>query len=292
MARPALWSDAIAHGQHTCGIIGTQPDRLQMVSGFVRHGLAAGDRVWCFPNGCRSAVLDRLRRDDSADDDALASGQLTVLPTHESALGALASEPDEVIDGLRRAVDEALDAGWNGFRLVGDLGWATRGRCCPERLMDFEIQVGEVLASSPATALCQYDRYRYDAATMAELTRVHAVTIGTVTAPVGEELSVSPLAGVAGLRLAGEVDLSTRETFRTALDDTLPSQDDLHLELSELRFIDVAGVQVMLLAMQRLRPGKRMIVHRAPRSLQLALDLLRSTNPDLVGLVDLEAEPI
>lgn len=290
MVRPALWSDAVTHGQHTCGIIGTGSDRLQMVSDFVRNGLAAGDRVWCFPNGSRSAVLDRLCRDDIADDDAVASGQLTVLPTQESALSALASDPDAVIDGLRRAVDDALDAGWNGFRLVGDLGWATRGRSWPKGLMYFEVQVSNVLAQSPAAALCQYDRYRYDTATMAALTSLHAAMIGTVTVPAGEELTISPLAGAAGLRLAGEVDLSTREVLRTALDDARHNPDDLHLELADLRFIDIGGVQIVLLAAQRLDPGQRMVVHRAPQSLRLALDLLRKTSPELVSLVHLEGE--
>lgn len=287
-------SEVVHHGQHACGIVGSGSERLRMVSGFVRSGLLAGDRVWCFANGSRSEILGWLRRDEVVEDDALGSGQLTVLPTHESALCFLESDPDAVVDGLRRAVDDALDDGWNGFRMVGDLGWATREQCCPRRLIDFEERIGEVLAGSPAATLCQYDRYRFDVATMVTLTGMHAAVLGSVQ--VGEQLTCRPLDGLSGsglpgsdlsgLRLVGEVDLATREIFTTALDEAMSSTGDLHLDLSELTFIDIGGVQVMLRSAERLWPSRRIFLHWSPPSLKIALHLLCHTHK----LIDAEGE--
>lgn len=280
VTRTALCSSSLNHGEHACGIVGSGPERLHMVSAFVRGGLAAGDRVWCFPRGSRTAVLDRLRRDDTID-EALASGQLHVRAAHESALAAAVCDPDRAIDGLRRAVDDALHAGWNGFRVVGDPGWASPVPSCPDRLLDFEMRIGEVLAESPAAALCQYDRYRFDAETMMALTSVHAAVVGTPGLPPGDQLSIRPLVGMSGLRLVGEVDLSTRQALRTALDAAATAPGDLHMELSELAFIDIGGVHLLLRTAQGLGQGRRMVVHRPPRSLRLALDLLWQT-PKLV----------
>lgn len=280
MAPTAARIEAVPHGQHACGIVGSGSERLRMVSGFVRSGLMAGDRVWCFPNGSRSEILDWLRRDEVAEDDVVASGQLTVLPTYDSALCYLDCNPDAVVDGLRRAVDDALDDGWNGFRMVGDLGWATREQCCTQRLIHFEERIGDVLAGSPAATLCQYDRYRFDAATMATLTGMHAVVVGTVQ--VGEQLTCSPLDGLPGLRLAGEIDLATREVLTAALDDAMSGTGDLHLELSELTFIDGGGVQVMLRSAERLWPSRRLILHWPPPSLRIALHLLWDA-PNLIN---------
>lgn len=257
-----------------------------MVSSFVRSGLEAGDRVWCFPNGGRSDVLGWLRRDDLAVDDVMASGQLDVQPAHESPLTALASHPERVIDCLRAAVDDATSCGWGGFRIIGDLGWTNRGRHCPGRLLDFETRVGDMLATLPATALCQYDRYRFDAATMVALTTLHRGVVGTLTVPIGDDLVISPWAGGAGLRLVGEIDLCTHECLRAALEDAVHGRGDLHLELSGLAFIDLGGVAVVLRAADRLGPGRQMVVHQAPHSLRLALDLLWPTS----NLV--EAEPV
>ncbi|MGH3942201.1 MAG: MEDS domain-containing protein [Pseudonocardiaceae bacterium] len=293
MAHPT--SEVVRHGQHACGIVGSGSERLRMVSGFVRSGLLAGDRVWCFANGSRSEILSWLRRDEAVEDDALDSGQLTVLPTQESTLCVLDCDPDAVVDGLRRAVDNALQDGWNGFRMVGDLGWATREQCCPQRLMDFEERIGEVLAGLPAATLCQYDRYRFDVATMVTLTGMHAAVLGSVQ--LGEQLTCCPLDGppgpaglsgpeLSGLRLVGEVDLATRKIFTTALDKAMSGTGDLHLDLSELTFIDIGGVQVMLRSAERLWPSRRIILHWSPPSLKIALHLLCHTHK----LIDAEEE--
>jgi ABC-type transporter Mla MlaB component len=249
-----------------------------MVTGFVRCGLAAGDRVWCFPNGRRSDVLGWLRRDDLGGDDAVARGQLTVLSTHESSLSGLDSDPDRVIDDLCRAVDEALDDGWNGLRIIGDLGWAIRGRADAQPLLlDFEARIGEILAASPAAMLCQYDRYRFAADTMLALAGAHCAMIGKTEIPLSEQLTVSLLTGMPGLRLSGEADLSTRDILVTALDAAVEGESDLHLELSELSFIDSGGARVMLRTAGKLGPGRRMVLHRPPPSLTVVLDLFGET---------------
>ena len=243
-----------------------------MVSQFVHSGLHAGDRIWCFANSRRHEVLGWLQCDD-----AVASGQLTVLPTHKSVLSVLGSDPSGVIDGLRRAVDAALDEGWNGFRMVGDLGWATRGRVCARQLLDFERRVGEVLAGSPAATLCQYDRYRFDTDTMVTLTEAHGAMVGTVTAPPDEGLSCTPLTQPsAGLRLAGEVDLATHERLRTELRAAIDGPGDLHLELSELTFVDNGGAQILIQAAEQLGPERRLVLHHPPRSLTITLTMLGS----------------
>lgn len=248
-----------------------------MVSRFVHSGLAAGDRVWCFPNGCRPEVLSWLHHDSDAGMDngeAMANGQLMVRPTHESVLSVLGSDPATVVDGLRRAVDDALDEGWNGFRVVGDLGWATRGPACVPHLLDFEVRVGEVLAHSPAAALCQYDRYRFDADAMATLAEAHAAVVGAVATMRDNGLSCIPLTHPApGLRLVGEVDLSNHEMLTAALNTALAGTADLHLELSELEFIDNGGAQILVQAARQLGPDRRLVLHRPPLSLTMALTM-------------------
>ncbi|MGH4026100.1 MAG: MEDS domain-containing protein [Pseudonocardiaceae bacterium] len=276
----------MSHGQHVCGLVGSAAERVWMVNCFVHSGLAAGDRVWCFPNGCQPEVLSWLHQNGSDDgghivDDteAMACGQLVVQPTHESVLSVLGSNPASVVDGLCHAVDDALGDGWNGFRMVGDLGWATRGPNCVPQLLDFEARVGTVLPGLPAATLCQYDRHRFDVGTMTALADAHAAVVGTVR---DAGLSVVPLSWPApGFRLVGEVDLSNHDILSAELDAAMIGTGDLHLELSELAFIDNGGARILVRAAHRLGPTRQLVLHQPPLSLSVALTMPWNT-PNVV----------
>ena len=60
----------------------------------------------------------------------------------------------------------------------------------------------------------------------------------------GSDLETFPLSGWTGLRIAGEVDVSNHDQFRRALAPVFASGNiAVHLDVSGLRFIDVAGAR-------------------------------------------------
>lgn len=76
----------------------------------------------------------------------------------------------------------------------------------------------------------------------------------------------------AGLRLVGEVDLSTRMTLRTALAGCDCSYD-VHLYLSELAFIDVAGASTLVRHAARIGPQRRLFLHDSPPMLHRMIEM-------------------
>ena len=87
-------------------------------------------------------------------------------------------------------------------------------------------------------------------------------------------LQTSPLSGWTGLRIAGEVDISNHDQFRRALAPVFASGIiAVHLDVSGLRFIDVAGTRE-LIALTRSHPHLRLIVHRPPASLRRIVEVL------------------
>ena len=80
-------------------------------------------------------------------------------------------------------------------------------------------------------------------------------------------LTIRPLPGCRGLILAGEADLTARDTLRAAL-AALPADGtgEIHLDLAGLRFIDVACTRE-LIALTGRHPAARLIAHHPPASL-------------------------
>jgi anti-anti-sigma factor len=84
----------------------------------------------------------------------------------------------------------------------------------------------------------------------------------------GSSLETSPLPGWTGLRIVGEVDVNNHDQFRRALAPVFASGIiAVHLDVSGLRFIDVAGARELIVLMKA-HPHLRLILHNPPESLR------------------------
>lgn len=87
-------------------------------------------------------------------------------------------------------------------------------------------------------------------------------------------LSIGPLAGQQGLFLAGEADITTRPALREALSEELTDgRGEVHLELADLRFIDVGCAREIVSASVR-HPGTHVIIHHPPVALRRITSLM------------------
>jgi STAS domain len=80
-------------------------------------------------------------------------------------------------------------------------------------------------------------------------------------------LTIGPLPRGAGLVLAGDADITTRDALRAAL-AALPADGtgDIHLDLTGLRFIDLSCTRELIAFTER-HPCVRLIAHDPPASL-------------------------
>ncbi|QDN54786.1 STAS domain-containing protein [Streptomyces sp. RLB3-17] len=70
----------------------------------------------------------------------------------------------------------------------------------------------------------------------------------------------------SGLRFEGEIDLCSREVLAAALDEAVQfGSGDLHVDLTDVTFIDVAGIRMMTTVARTLsRDGRRLLLHATP----------------------------
>ncbi|MGW2325313.1 STAS domain-containing protein [Streptomyces sp. NPDC001700] len=84
-------------------------------------------------------------------------------------------------------------------------------------------------------------------------------------------LKVRPLSDRAGIRVSGEVTLTTRPSWEQALKDAVRGSGDVTLDLSGLTFIDVGGATALVLAAQGLDGRRRLVIKGPPPTLRRAL---------------------
>jgi ABC-type transporter Mla MlaB component len=81
-----------------------------------------------------------------------------------------------------------------------------------------------------------------------------------VTAPAW--LTVTPLEGRTGLRLAGEADLCTAPALRRAIEELPAGAREIHLQLAGLELIDVAAARLLVTLTER--PGRPAVILHYP----------------------------
>jgi anti-anti-sigma regulatory factor len=86
-------------------------------------------------------------------------------------------------------------------------------------------------------------------------------------------LDLRRLADRPGLSATGEVCLSTRSAWQSALEELLVPGCDVYLDLSGLSFIDVAGASAVARVAESLPAPRRIVLSGPPPSLRRTLDL-------------------
>lgn len=90
-----------------------------------------------------------------------------------------------------------------------------------------------------------------------------------------ELLKIKVLESRRGLKLSGEIDVSNANLLADSLHNHLEESEDIHLDLSELKFIDAAGLRVLTQAARRLSKGRRLVLWSSPPIVKKLLEVLK-----------------
>jgi hypothetical protein len=86
-----------------------------------------------------------------------ARGSLVLTSDQEHLLHGYEFDPQHLIDGLRSALDRALDDGYSGLWASGDMVWEVGPQNDFSKLLEYEWRLEEFLQSNPQMGgICQY----------------------------------------------------------------------------------------------------------------------------------------
>jgi anti-anti-sigma factor len=251
-----------------------------------------------FDDGTADAVLERLVDDRVPVRRPLADGQLTVVKP-EQTRAALRVPLRDAATGLATLIDSAVTAGYPGFRWTGQLSYGLE-QAGGLWLADYDGIIDAVLAGRPARALCLFDRRRFSDDAIEQLRALHRVELDAPALYDDNLLRVTRV-GPFRIRMAGEVDHSNRPVLQrlvdAALDEALRSHDApdvLEIDLSSLRFLDVAGAVALVhaaegfpeshrLALTGVRPGVLRVLDRCGAPFAIQLEVTAHPGPGLPG---------
>jgi len=257
----AVITDTVDAGDHACLTFTDHEERLDLVSAFVRDGLRAGQKVVCWTD---SISPDELAGQLSAravrPGAALRRGQLRIAPVSASLLNGSAAAASAMVEVLAREVKIAGQEGYPGLRVTADMAWASRPRTGAEELVTFESEVAGLFADGRLCLICQYDRDRFDAVTLAFAARAHPKTLAAQVYHDHPLLRICRQYSPPGVRIAGQLDFRHAEYLEQALSESLRLDRHLRLNLVGLDYIDGACAGQIVAAATQLSASRRMTI--------------------------------
>jgi anti-anti-sigma regulatory factor len=86
------------------------------------------------------------------------------------------------------------------------------------------------------------------------------------------------------LRISGAVDLNSHDDWSLALQNTVLTGQVLHLDLTELAFIDMRGVSLLVEAARRLPDGARIVINGPPPCMRRMMAVLWPEGVDAITI--------
>jgi anti-anti-sigma factor len=244
----------------------------QISAEFLAHGLRRGEHVIFFDDGSSDRVLERMTDDGVAVAGPLREGRFTIVASDRY------SSPHEVAEAVRASVDTALAAGYPAVRITGRVSFPAAHAADEAGVAHYDRVVDEVVRKRPAHVLCIYDRTRYPEEVVEAMRAAHRTEV-IAPAIYDDGLLRITAIGAGAARVAGECDHSNRPRIRSfleaALDRALRQPDaptDITLDLSSLRFLDVAGAVGLVHAAEEFPDAHRLILTGVRPRVQRVLD--------------------
>lgn len=248
-------------GDHACLTFTDVEERLDLVASFVRDGIRAGLKVICWtdtasPEETAAQLAARSVRPGAA----LRRGQLRIVPVTGSLLGAVRPGAEGMVELLAAELEAAAREGYRGLRVTADMTWATHPLGAADELVSFESAVAELFSDGRLCLICQYDRDRFDAVTLAFVAKAHPKTVAAQVYHDHALLRICRQYSPPGVRIAGQLDYRHKDVLEQALTEALRLDRHLHLNLAALDYIDGACAGLIVATAMRLPASRRMTI--------------------------------
>lgn len=276
----------VGPGDHVCLSFTSGAEQREVVTTFVRNGLARREKVYYFADIDPAAIPGFLEAGGTAASEAVDNGQLAVVAAGEAYLPGGSFDPEAVILQFHRLIDAALGEGYAGFRVTAEMTWMLRHGLSAEAVASYEKAATTVFKARSAAALCQYDQRRFPGELLAAAQAAHLHTAVADPLYADALVTVTRVYDPVGLRVAGDIDMTNACAWQSVVAAAANGHREVHVDLSSLGFIDVQGVRALVRAADGITDGGQLVVDSPPAEFVRVLRLLgwdQSTNLLVAG---------
>ena len=161
-------------GTHLCCIYRDKEEQLSALSSFMSLGIEKNEKcLYVVDDRTKTEVIEAFEELGFEVEKFVESGQFEFMTKSESYLKDGYFDPDEMIELIDEAQKQALDEGYDGLRLTGEMTWVFSDVRGVERLMEYETKLNEFLPDQKVIGMCQYNEEKFTAETLVDVLNTH-----------------------------------------------------------------------------------------------------------------------
>ena len=249
-------------GTHTCLVFDDPRERIDRALSWVQAGLDRGERlVYVEAPGADGGFAQDLAQAGVDLSAPIRDGRLVLLPAADALLAEGDWDVERRMALHERFVQDSLDAGFSAVRMAAEAAPALALIPDIAELRRYERGMEALTQRLPVSVMCFYER------------RAFAAELGAfaIFHPRGiEDRQMRVFATPGHVTMVGEVDLSNTDLMTQTLDEAVPADGPMVVDLSGVSFIDVGAAGRLVELARRLGRDRLRIVD-APRQLQRIL---------------------
>lgn len=170
--------DLFPEGTHMCLIYDNEEQRKKIISRFMATGIALGEQVGYFADTTTPQEVKAWMEEMGVKlPEETENGRFSIFRAESVYCPTGKFVPSEMLARLGDCYERAVNAGYTGARVSGEMSWALKGIQGSDRLMEYEALINTVGERHPVTPICQYDARRFDGATLLNVLKVHPMMI-------------------------------------------------------------------------------------------------------------------
>ena len=165
-------------GSHFCLFYKSSNDLVDLLSEYFKSGIEKGDFcIWVTSEG---GVEEKARANmQNSLSKPLAQqigSQIEFIPYSDWYLRGGTFDPERVVRGWMARMDSALNSGYRGLRVTGDLSWMDATDW--PTLMGYESDINSIIGGLNLMAVCSYPLPGLNASQMMDVVNRHQAAVG------------------------------------------------------------------------------------------------------------------
>jgi signal transduction histidine kinase len=217
--------EQIGPADHVCMLYNHRDEEVAIAVAYIRAGLDRGEFCVCVVDDGREIIFDELASAGVDVNAEMRKGRLVFL---EKPF-AQGLHPLDMLAKIEQFASESRQAGYAGFRIVGEMSWALDGDL--KALAEFEarLNLNRVWERHACSGLCQFDVRRFPPQTLREMIIVHPLVV------IGDRICRNPYYVAPEQYLSPDWPLHEAEWMMRNLEQLEQSQDGLRASQERYR---------------------------------------------------------